>query len=955
MAKSRFDTFSNSISPKSDKATIEREWEKFMSGRSSQVNVRSFMHHSWQRCMEQGLNPLHIKASYNLGMDQIQEYVTSDPLFRMVEPFLQKLKRLAANTGYLVTYSNAAGEMIYYDGDMSLMLKAEDINFSPGSDWSEGSAGTNAIGTALVTGVPIQVFASEHFCQEIHGWTCSAAPIHDPATGKVLGIIDLTGFWTVNDPRSLNAVVRAARDIENMLYEQLKFERFRLTQYFDELTKKTTQPLAVLDRGGRVIQASQLLYQNGWISPKHWKENSSLLQQSFPSRVSWEMEYDNKMWLFELSPYFYGGVAIGSIVHVLPPDIAMFKYLPIFGQTQIGLSPLNKDEAAESRTVPQQDHFYKSLFDHHPDAIFSYDLQGTLLDANPAAERLLGYDASELRNIKGQELTLPDCKERKLRAFADAASGIQQEHDSVFLHKQGHRIHVSLKIFPIIVENEIVGIYETVREITSNHQQVYEDLKSTKEQLEFYFRNTEDAILVVDANLHVVKANQSFERIYGWTEPELLGKELPTIPDHLKWEAVEIRNNLLNSRNVIPYETVRQRKDGSLIDVSNFASPLFDSKGNPVAYVLISRDITELKRMGEELFGSEKRLRTLINSMPDFVVFKDAQGRWIEASDYAVASLQLEDTNYKGMTDHELAACSEFYRETYLQCTMSDHMAWEKGSLIRVQEIIPHPSGSFSICDIIKVPIYHTDGRRKGLAVIGRDITELKKTEELLRKTEKLAVVGQLAAGIAHDIRNPLTTLKGFLSLLKSQTMDKDSWYLEVMLSEIEQMEWITTQFLTVAKPQALKFEKKNLEVVIRQVSSFLYPLATMHNVQISIKSDSGALLIECEENQIKQVFINVIKNAIEAMPQGGQIEIIIKHNTDSVSVRVDDHGSGIPQDRIPHLGEPFYSLKEKGTGLGLMICYKIIKEHQGTIQIASEVGRGTTVEIVLPLNLISN
>ncbi|MNI18592.1 Sporulation kinase E [compost metagenome] len=563
---------------------------------------------------------------------------------------------------------------------------------------------------------------------------------------------------------------------------------------------------------------------------------------------------------------------------------------------------------------------------------------------------MLGYDASELRNIKVQDLTLPDYKERKLRAFANLASGMQQEYEAAFRHKQGHSLLVSLKSFPIIVENEIVGVYETVRDITPNHQQIYEDLKSTKEQLEFYFSNTEDAVLVINANLHIVKANRSFERIFGWTEQDLLGKEIPTIPDHLKWEVDKIRNNMVSSRQVIPYETVRQRKDGSLIDVSNFASPLFDSKGNAVFYVLISRDITELKRMSEELIGSEKRLRTLINSMPDFVIFKDDQGRWIEANDVALASLRLEGTNYQGMTDNELAASNEFYRETFLQFTVSDHRAWEKGSLFRSQEVISNSSDNAAIYDIFKIPVYHADGRRKGLFIIGRDITDLKQTEELLRKTEKLAVVGQLAAGIAHEIRNPLTTLKGFLSLLKSQTTNKDSWYLEVMLTEIEQMEWIANQFLTVAKPQTVKFERRNLEIVIRQVAAFLYPLATMNNVQILIESKSGDRFIECEENQLKQVFINVVKNAIEAMPQGGQIDIMITHNTDSVSVSFKDHGYGIPQDRMPHLGEPFYSLKEKGTGLGLMVCYKIIKEHHGTIQIESEVGIGTTVEINFPL-----
>ncbi|GIP35064.1 PAS domain S-box protein [Paenibacillus sp. J2TS4] len=819
MTNNGFYTFSYNRSPKSDKLMILHEWEKFISGMSSQVNIRPFMFNSWKRCKELGIDPLLNEISYSLGMDQIQEYINSDRLFQMIKPFLKKLKQHSENTGYIVTYCNAAGELIYYDGDLSILLKAEDINLAPGADWSEGSAGTNAIGTALVTGMPIQVFASEHYCREIHGWTCSASPIRDPGTGEILGIIDLSGFWTTYDPRSIEAVIGTAREIESMLYNHLKLERRQLSQYFAELTKTTTLPLAVIDRGGRVVQASPILYDKGWISANHGMKAPFPANKRIPDRMSWELDDGHKNWRFELSPFYYGGEAIGSIVYALPPEIANFKHLPSLGQS-LAASNLPEEEAGERPGALPHDKLYNSLFKHHPDAIFCYDLQGVLLDANPAAATMLGYTISELRDISNHDkFILPDGKEDKKQAFAQAVGGELQQFEAIFLHKLGHRVYVTISSFPIIIDNEIMGVYEAVREVKPNYQQMFEDLKSTKEQLDFYLSNTEDAILIVDTHLLIVKANEAFERIYGWTEQELLGKELPTIPDYLQSEAEELWSNLLNSRHAIPYETVRLRKDGTLIDVSNCVAPLFDNKGNAVAYVLISRDITELKKM-----------------------------------------------------------------------------------------------------------------------------------EESLRKTEKLAVVGQLAAGIAHEIRNPLTTLKGFVSLLRDQMPDKNNWYFEVMLSEIKQMELLADQFLTVAKPQTMRYEQRNVETLIRQVTSFLYPLALMNNVQIALESESDHFPIQCEENQIKQVFINIIKNAVEAMPQGGQVTIKIQHAMPCVSIRITDHGCGIPQDRIPFLGEPFYSLKEKGTGLGLMVCNKIIKEHHGNLHITSEENRGTTVEIILPL-----
>lgn len=936
----------NYVPLKADRANLEREWEKFVTGSRTQLNIRSSLHDSWKRCLDKGVNPFNGKASMNLSIDEIQDYVASDPFFRMVKPILKKLKEVASNTGYLMTYCNSEGELVHMDGELSLLLKADDINLALGSDWSEGSAGTNGIGTALATCSPVHVYASEHFCHDIQSWSCAAAPVRDPATGKTLGIVNLSCFWTSIHPKMLHAVISTAHDIEHMLRSQLTVDRYRLLHHFMELSRKTPFPLAVLDRGGRVIKASPQLIEEGLIVEGQRLQNPLHIQQSLPSSVSGEFDANR----FELLPYYYGGLPIGSVLHVLPPDIGRFKDLPDLHRLPSKQAQPAESESTSKPKAPEQDNMYKSLFDHHPDAIFCYDINGRLIEANPAAARMLGYDVNELRDERLQSLLSLKHENKRLRAFAYAARGMHHEYESAFRHKQGYELDVVIKSFPMIVDNEIIGIFETVRDVTYN-EMIYEDLKSTKEQLEFYLQNTEDAVVVVDSNHRVVKTNKSFETIYGWTEHEVLGKPLPTVPDNQKREAEDIYAELLNMRRVTAYETVRQRKDGSLIHVSNFASPIFDSKGNPAVFVLISKDITERKRMSEALVESEKRLRTLIDALPDIVVFKDNQGRWLEANQTALLTFELESAFYQGRTDSELAETNGLYREALLNCIVSDRMVWDKGGLVRIQEHIARQNARDMICDIIKIPIYHADGTPKGLVVIGRDITELKHTEELLRKSEKLAVVGQLAAGIAHEIRNPLTTLKGFLSLLEPQLNDKCRLYVNTMQNEIEQMEWITSQFMTVAKPQAVRFLRQDLKMLIDQVSTFLYPYATMNNVQIMMDSGEEFPIVDGDGNQLKQVFINILKNAIEAMPLGGRIEIDMKRpQPGTVSVRFTDQGCGIPLERIPHLGEPFYSLKEKGTGLGLMICYKIIKEHQGAIKVESEVDRGTSVEITMPL-----
>ncbi|PEX82093.1 ATP-binding protein, partial [Bacillus cereus] len=249
------------------------------------------------------------------------------------------------------------------------------------------------------------------------------------------------------------------------------------------------------------------------------------------------------------------------------------------------------------------------------------------------------------------------------------------------------------------------------------------------------------------------------------------------------------------------------------------------------------------------------------------------------------------------------------------------------------------------------VRIFNLNGKNVFLS-ISRDITERLKTEELLRKSEKLAVVGQLATAIAHEINNPLTAMKGFMDLLKSPENKNNEHYIDIVLSEIERIGSITNEFMALAKPQALEIKTNDLNVLMKQVVMILQPQAMMNNIQITAEFTSDASFILCEGNQLKQVFINILKNAIEATPRGGKVLIQIEYILDKnqVNIRFTDYGCGIEKDRIPYLGEPFYSIKEDGIGLGLMVCYKIIEKHQGKILIDSEVGQGTIVNINLPI-----
>lgn len=248
-----------------------------------------------------------------------------------------------------------------------------------------------------------------------------------------------------------------------------------------------------------------------------------------------------------------------------------------------------------------------------------------------------------------------------------------------------------------------------------------------------------------------------------------------------------------------------------------------------------------------------------------------------------------------------------------------------------------------------------------------QDITEFKRTEEYLLRSEKLSAVGQLAAGVAHEIRNPLTALKGFLQLMepkeplpekkqlpeKEQEPEKEQLpqqrYVNIMKDELSRIEGIVSELLILAKPQAVHFRRTDVLSQLSDIVTLLNAQAILNNVVIVTQFPENVPPIQAEPNQLKQVFVNVMKNAIEAMQQGGKLTIQVDIFEGQVRVRFADEGNGIAPEVLSKLGEPFYTTKEKGTGLGLAVCCKILDMHRGTLDIESIPNRGSTVTICLP------
>jgi two-component system, sporulation sensor kinase B len=217
---------------------------------------------------------------------------------------------------------------------------------------------------------------------------------------------------------------------------------------------------------------------------------------------------------------------------------------------------------------------------------------------------------------------------------------------------------------------------------------------------------------------------------------------------------------------------------------------------------------------------------------------------------------------------------------------------------------------------------------------------------------DKLNMVGQMAASIAHEIRNPLATVRGFIQHLSEDSQDKRlKRYSPLILNELDRTNKIITDYLSVAKPSGFQLSNLNIEDVIGDCVDLLRPFAAYSNTSI-IFYRNGSHHIKGDEDHLKQAIMNVIKNGIESIENQGEISITLKEDpfSRSIHISISDNGKGMTPDELKKIGLPFYTTKTKGTGLGSMVTNKLIREMGGMIEYESEVNKGTVVKIKLPL-----
>ncbi|NOU96505.1 PAS domain S-box protein [Paenibacillus sp. LMG 31456] len=342
----------------------------------------------------------------------------------------------------------------------------------------------------------------------------------------------------------------------------------------------------------------------------------------------------------------------------------------------------------------------------------------------------------------------------------------------------------------------------------------------------------------------------------------------------------------------------------------------------------------------EAVSKNELYFQSLFEHSPDIVCSIDLQGRIISANKATekILGYSKEELRDRAYTDFIVPEEVEKFDLKFENVNHDVPKNYEIHSM--------HKQGHIIELGITTIPIILKE-KVIGVFVVCKDITERKRNEERLRRAEKFNMAGQLAAGIAHEVRNPLTTVRGMTQLIKEGTSKQI--YFDLMLSEMGQIDSILSEFLLLAN--SVEFRAYNLHELLTNIVMKLEAQAIQSNIHILVEYETDTPWIFCDENKIRHVFSHVLINAIESMEDGGDINVqICFTNNDKVQIRFTDQGIGIPDEWQSKLGEPFYSTKDKGTGIGLMISYQIVQEHNGEIHIYKAGRRGTVVDITLPV-----
>jgi two-component system, NtrC family, sensor kinase len=593
---------------------------------------------------------------------------------------------------------------------------------------------------------------------------------------------------------------------------------------------------------------------------------------------------------------------------------------------------------------------YKSLFDLAPDGIIKADLKGYINSCNDAFSKITGYSKEE---IIGKHFTkLPTLKLINISNYTKIFSSILngktlKQFTFKWIDKEGNDRFGEAHVALTKVGGKITGIMAILRDVTEREKSS-EALRNSEKHLRVYLEAAPDAVYLSDLKGTFLYGNKKAEEITGYYKEELLGQnflKLNLLPTKYLIKAVDLLALNAIGISTRPEEIELITKAGNKIWVEISTTPI-TQQGKTIIIGFV-RDISERKKAEDALRESEERWQCIFNNSPVSIGISDMAGKPISAN------LQMQ--NITGYPLEELVKIN--LADTFVDKEEKKrliNLLQKKGIVTDFETRLIRKDGSIYFA-LLNVTVIHSGGKGYHLTTC-IDITERRRIQEKVIEQDRLASIGRLSSGIAHEINNPLTSIITFSNLLlRGELRDDMKEDLKTINDEAKRAANIVKNLLTFARQQPREKRLFSVNEAILKVLELLAYEQKMNNIIVNFNLDPNLPQILGNNSQIQQVFYNIIINAEFSMVNAhrkGNLTIITEKVDSCVRTTFTDDGPGIIKENMRHLFTPFFTTKEvgKGTGLGLSICHGIITEHSGRIWAESEIGKGSSFIVELPI-----
>jgi PAS domain S-box-containing protein len=599
----------------------------------------------------------------------------------------------------------------------------------------------------------------------------------------------------------------------------------------------------------------------------------------------------------------------------------------------------------------KSEHSFQNLIEKSPDAIIIHTLE-KIVYVNDAMLSLLGYSKAD--GVIGKSPTFfvhpedtPSVHKRINRLKIPGDYNPPRERR--FIRKDGTVLFVDVVSFLIYFEGMPMMV-AVARDLTER-KKTEEALQKSEKNFRNLIEKSPDGVMIrsLEGEKNLVYVNEGILKFLGYTEEELMGKQSDEILHPASYKDVQNRRTRLLTKSNYnpPEEKAFIRKDGSTA-YGEVVSFLVYFEGKSMA-VIVVRDLTERKKAEEALKKSEESFRNLIENSPDGVLIHtlDAEPKIIYVNDAIVTLV--------GYSSDELIGKNADYfvhpkSVTGVRKRIERMMAKEEYNPPQ-EKLFIHKDGQLVNAEAVSFLI-HYEGVPMAAVVI-RDLTERKKTEETLMKLERLSTIGEMAAGMAHEIRNPLAAISTAAQILRRKKIKEDSGQLKTILEQSDRLEKLVRDTLDYAKtgagPNYHTFSIQPILESALNLSQIQFgPLSK--NVRIIWDVPQEDIRLNGDPGRIQQILVNLILNSFQIMTQEGVVILKLSSDKDTVFIRVADNGPGISDENMKRIFEPFFTTKAHGSGLGLAISQRIAQEHGGKIIIERLEPKGTAFVLQIPL-----